>query len=181
MPWFSVTDLSGSTWTTADADDCSAALVMFLSQHSPYVNHIERHLGADTRQFADDDGVMVLGISANDANAYPSDSKEMLEAQARTAGFTFPYAIDETQQAAKAFGAVCTPEFYVYDSELRLVYHGRYDASRPGNTVEVTGRDVLQAVDAARAGEIVTRDQVPSLGCSIKWRAGNEPSYVLTV
>jgi len=99
----------------------------------------------------------------------------------RRAGFTFPYAIDESQDAAKAFEASCTPEFFVYDRELRLVYHGQYDASRPENyeQVEVTGGDVLAAIEAARSGEVVTADQSRSLGCSIKWRAGNEPSYVL--
>lgn len=178
MPWFSVTDLNGRVWTTADADSKPASVVAFLSRHSPYVKHIETHLGRATRQLLDE-GVMVIGISANDARAYPSDGQDMLREQAQRADFVFPYAIDETQQAAKAFQASCTPEFYVYDRELRLVYHGQYDPSRPDNHVEVTGEDLLQAADATSKGEIVNGDQDTSLGCSIKWRAGNEPSYVL--
>jgi peroxiredoxin len=178
MPWFSVTDLDGRVWTTADADGKPVSVIAFLSRHSPYVKHIETHLGATARRLLDDN-VMVLGISANDARAYPSDSREMLGEQVRRANFAFPYAVDENQQAAKAFEASCTPEFFVYDRELRLVYHGQYDGSRPDNHVEVTGRDVLQAVDATRMGEVVSGDQPTSLGCSIKWRAGNEPGYVL--
>lgn len=178
MPWFRVTDLEGRTWTTADADGKSVSLIAFLSRHSPYVKHIEKHLGAAARGLLDEN-VMVLGISTNDARAYPSDSREMLFDQVRRASFTFPYAVDENQQAAKAFEASCTPEFFVYDQELRLVYHGQYDGSRPDNNIDVTGEDVLQAVDAARKGEVVSGDQSTSLGCSIKWRAGNEPGYVL--
>jgi peroxiredoxin len=178
MPWFRVTDLEGHEWATPDADGKPVSVIAFLSRHSPYVKHIETHLGASARLLLDEN-VMVLGISANDARAYPSDCRAMLGEQVKRAHFTFPYAIDESQQAAKAFQASCTPEFFVYDRELRLVYHGQYDGSRPDNDVEVTGEDVLQAVDAARKGEVVSGDQPTSLGCSIKWRAGNEPGYVL--
>jgi hypothetical protein len=178
MPWFRVTDLEGRVWTTADADDKPVSVVAFLSRHSPYVKHIEMNLGAVAARLLKEN-VMVLGISANDSRAYPSDSPEMLGEQMRRARFSFPYAVDESQQAAKAFRASCTPEFFVYDHELRLVYHGQYDGSRPDNDIEVTGKDVLQAAEAARKGEVVSGDQPTSLGCSIKWRAGNEPGYVL--
>lgn len=103
----------------------------------------------------------------------------MLAEQARRVNFPFPYGIDASQQAAKSFQANCTPEFFVYDRELRLVYHGQYDCSRPDNDIEVTGEDLLQAVDAARNRGVVSGNQPPSLGCSVKWRAGNEPGYVL--
>ena len=178
MPWFSVTDLDGCVWSTPDADHKPVSVIAFLSRHSPYVKHIEAHLAASARMLIDQD-VMFLGVSANDPRAYPSDRAEMLREQARRVHFTFPYAIDASQQAARAFQASCTPEFFVYDGELRLVYHGQYDSSRPDNDIEVTGCDVLQAVEDARSGDVVSGEQSPSLGCSIKWRAGNEPSYVL--
>ena len=178
MPWFRVTDLDGRVWTTADADGKPESVIVFLSQHSPYVKHIEKHLGAACARLLDK-GVMVLGISPNDVSAYPSDSPEMLLGQAARAGFSFPYAVDPSQRAAKAFRATCTPEFFLYDHELRLVYHGQYDASRPDNDFEPTGGDVLQAVRATGNREVVSGVQPKSLGCSIKWRAGNEPGYLL--
>ncbi len=178
MPWFRVTDLDGRVWTTADADGALESVILFLSQHSPYVKHIERHLGAACSRLLDE-GVMVLGISPNDVSAYPSDSPAMLGEQAVRAGFSFPYAVDPGQRAAKAFRATCTPEFFVYDHELRLVYHGQYDSSRPDNDLDPTGADLLQAVGAARRRDVVSGVQPKSLGCSIKWRAGNEPGYLL--
>lgn len=178
MPWFKVTDLDGCAWSTPDADRKTVSVIAFLSRHSPYVRHIEKHLGVAAQTLLDQ-SVMFLGISANDPTAYPSDRPQMLREQVRRAHFTFPYAVDESQQAARAFQANCTPEFFVYDRELRLVYHGQYDSSRPDNDFEVTGEDVLQAVTAARSGDVVSGDQPASLGCSIKWRAGNEPGYVL--
>ena len=178
MPWFGVIDLDDNTWSTRDADKKPVSVIAFLSRHSPYVKHIERHLGVAAQRLLDE-GVLVLGISANDPIAYPSDRPEMLREQVRRAGFTFPYAVDGSQQAARAFQASCTPEFFVYDHELRLVYHGQYDSSRPDNDLPITGEDLLQAVEDARGGDVVSGDQPASLGCSIKWRAGNEPGYVL--
>jgi peroxiredoxin len=178
MPWFSVTDLQGTKWTTASADGRPASVIAFLSRHSPYVKHIERSLAHTTNELQEQ-GVLVLGVAANDSRAYPSDGPQMLELQRSEAGFRFPYALDETQQMAKAFEANCTPEFYVYDRDRRLVYHGQYDASRPDNEIATSGIDILQAIDAVRSGEIVDGDQSVSLGCSVKWRAGNEPSYAL--
>jgi peroxiredoxin len=178
MPWFRVTDLDGRVWTTADADGKPESVVAFLSQHSPYVKHIETHLGAACARLLGE-GVMVLAISPNDISAYPSDSPKMLQAQVTRAGLSFPYAVDPSQRAAKAFRASCTPEFFVYDRELRLVYHGQYDSSRPDNDFETTGVDVLQAVHATVRREVVSGVQPRSLGCSIKWRAGNEPGYLL--
>jgi peroxiredoxin len=178
MPWFKVTDLEGHAWSTPDADGKPVSVIAFLSRHSPYVKHIEEHLGTAAQTLLDED-VMVLGISANDPTAYPSDRPKMLREQVGRAHFTFPYAVDKSQQAARAFQANCTPEFFVYDRELRLVYHGQYDSSRPDNDLDVTGGDVLQAVEDARSGEVVSGNQPASLGCSIKWRAGNEPGYVL--
>lgn len=178
MPWFRVTDLDGRLWTTADIAGKPESVIVFLSQHSPYVKRIEEHLGAACARLRAE-GVMVLGISPNDVSAYPSDSPEMLRKQAAHAGFSFPYAVDPSQRAAKAFRATCTPEFFVYDRELRLVYHGQYDASRTDNDFETTGVDVLQAVRATMRREVVSGVQPRSFGCSIKWRAGNEPGYLL--
>jgi peroxiredoxin len=178
MPWFRVTDLDGREWTTADADGKAESLIIFLSQHSPYVKRIEKHLGVACARLLGE-GVMVLGVSPNDVSAYPSDSPEMLRKQATHAGFTFPYAVDPSQRAAKAFRAACTPEFFLYDHELRLVYHGQYDASRTDNHFEPTGIDVLEAVRATGKREVVSGVQPKSLGCSIKWRTGNEPGYLL--
>jgi peroxiredoxin len=178
MPWFRVIDLEGRTWTTEAVDGKPVSVIAFLSRHSPYVKHIEMNLGATAQRLLDQN-VLVLGISTNDARAYPSDGAALLNEQARRAHFTFPYATDADQQAAKAFRASCTPEFFVYDKELRLIYHGQYDDSRPDNDIAPSGNSVLQAVDAALKGEVVSGDQPTSLGCSIKWRAGNEPSYVL--
>ena len=178
MPWFRVSDLTGREWTTADADARPVSVIVFLSRHSPYVKHIECHLAVLAQRLVAAD-VLVLAISANDASAYPSDAPAMLREQVNRVGFNFPYALDESQQAAKAFQATCTPEFFVYDEELRLVYHGQYDDSRPDNAKPVTGGNVLQAVEAARNDEVVSGDQPLSLGCSIKWRAGNEPAYIL--
>jgi AhpC/TSA family. len=178
LPWFSVTDLDGDEWNTSLLEEGHPVLIVFLCQHSPYVQHIERNLGASMAEVIER-GVTVLGISSNDARSYPADAPSLLRQQAERASFTFPYCIDSGQQAAKAFGASCTPEFFLYDKDWRCVYHGQYDGSRPGNEIHVTGQDVLAAIQATLADDdIVSRDQHPSLGCSIKWRAGNEPSYL---
>jgi len=178
LPWFSVTDLDGRTWDSASLRPDRLVLVAFLCRHSPYVVHLEEHFGRLARTLEERE-VTVIAIAPNDARAYPSDGPQHLAEQAANAGFSFPYCLDEKQQAAKAFGASCTPEFFLYDLGRRLVYHGQYDGSRPGSGLPVTGTDLLAAVDATLAGDFVHGDQRPSFGCSIKWAAGNEPSYLL--
>ena len=119
----------------------------------------------------------VVMISANDVAGYPADGPEKMADLARNRGFEFPYLYDESQRVAVAYRAACTPDFFLFDENHRLVYRGQYDGSRPGNSVAVDGRDMRAAVDALLAGDEITGDQIPSVGCNIKWRAGNEPDY----
>jgi hypothetical protein len=121
--------------------------------------------------------VGVVGINSNDATRYPDDSPEKMTAERTRVGYTFPYLIDETQEVAKAYGAACTPDFYLFDGERRLVYRGQLDDSRPGNGKPVTGADLRRALDSVLAGTRPAADQKPSVGCNIKWRPGNEPAY----
>jgi len=177
MPWFEVVDLEGSRVSTATLEDGAPVAVVFLCNHSPYVRPLEHSIADTAREFSAR-GVQFVGIASNDMRAYPSDNKTRLTEQRDRSGFQFPYCLDESQQAAKAFGANCTPEFFLYDEDWRLTYHGQYDGSRPGNGIPATGTDFIAAIEAVLDGDVVPRDQFPSLGCSVKWRAGNEPSYV---
>jgi hypothetical protein len=122
-------------------------------------------------------GVAMVAISSNDVAAYPADSPEAMAAEAARQGWAFPYLYDETQEVAQAYRAACTPDFFLFDGDRRLVYRGQLDASRPGNGLPVTGADLRAAVDAVLAGRPVAEDQRPSLGCNIKWKPGNEPEY----
>jgi hypothetical protein len=121
--------------------------------------------------------VAIVGISSNDVKENPEDSPEMMAEEIKTIGYTFPYLYDETQQAAKAYRAACTPDFYLFDRERRLVYRGQMDDSRPGNNRPVTGADLRAALDAVLAGKPVSADQKPTVGCNIKWKPGDEPNY----
>jgi peroxiredoxin len=179
LPWFAVTDLDGRQWDTSKLSEGRPVLAAFLCNHSPYVQHIERDLGARLSSLSETK-ITILAVSPNDVLAYPTDGLEMMKAQASRAGFNFPYCIDKGQQAAKAFGASCTPEFFLYDLDWRLVYHGQYDDSRPGNDIPVSGVDLLTAIEAACTDDVVPAEQQASFGCSIKWRAGNEPGYAFT-
>jgi hypothetical protein len=118
-----------------------------------------------------------VAIASNDVGQYPQDGPEGMAAEAKEAGYTFPYLFDETQEVAKAYGAACTPDFFVFDRERRLAYRGQMDGSRPGNGVPVTGEDLRRALDALLEGRPVPAEQRPSLGCNIKWKPGNEPAY----
>ncbi|MEX0830296.1 MAG: thioredoxin family protein [Nitrospirales bacterium] len=153
-----------------------AVLVMFICRHCPYVVHVQNEL---TRVVRDYEGkhLGILGISSNDATEYPADSPAGLKAMAEQLGWNFPYCYDETQAVAKAFTAACTPDFFVFDHQNRLVYRGQLDNSRPGNGQPVTGQDLRNALDAVLAGHPVATEQRPSAGCSIKWKSGNEPVY----
>jgi thiol-disulfide isomerase/thioredoxin len=152
-----------------------ALLVMFICNHCPYVQHIRPGLAQLGRDYAGG-ALGIVAISANDPEAYPDDAPAQLAQAARAHGFTFPYLYDETQEVARAYAAACTPDFFLFDAQRRLAYRGRFDASRPGSGVPVTGRDLRRAIDAVLAGEPTPTEQYPSLGCSIKWRPGNEPS-----
>lgn len=176
-PEFSLPDpLTGRTVTLAQLAGAPALLVVFMCNHCPFVKHIQRELAALIAEYQSR-GLVAVGISSNDAASHPDDGPEQMAAEARRLGYTFPYLYDETQAVAKAYRAACTPDFYLFDRDRRLVYRGQFDASRPGNEVPVTGEDLRAAVVALLAGEALPEQQLPSLGCNIKWRTGNEPDY----
>jgi peroxiredoxin len=147
-----------------------ALVVTFICAHCPYVKHVEQGLAAFGRDYADKP-VGIVAISSNDAVAHRDDAPEYLSRQSQRLGFTFSYLYDETQEVARAYEAACTPDFFLFDDEMRLVYRGQFDASRPGSGIPVTGRDLRAAVDAVLAGTPVSPDQKPSIGCNIKWKA----------
>jgi len=169
-PDFALTDVvSGKTVRRDDYKGKKALLVMFICTHCPFVKHIENSLAA----FAKDYAGKPLGIAAicsNDAVTYPDDNPAGMKKQAQAFGFNFPYLQDGSQDVAHAYKAACTPDFFLFDGDLRLVYRGQFDASRPGNGVPVTGQDLRSAVDLVLAGKPVPADQKPSIGCNIKWK-----------
>lgn len=151
-----------------------ATLVIFMCAHCPYVKHIAPALAALAREYQQR-GVTVVGISSNDAVAYPDDAPEALAADARARGYTFPVLYDESQAVAKAYRAACTPDFFLFDGARRLVYRGQFDASRPRNDLPVTGADLRAALDAVLVGTSIPEPQYPSIGCNIKWK--DAPEY----
>ncbi|BCB76960.1 thioredoxin family protein [Phytohabitans flavus] len=175
-PDFSLPSVAGPEVKLADVS-APALLVVFLSNHCPYVRHVESGLGAFAAEYADK-GLTTIGISSNDVANYPDDDVPGLAQQAERAGFTFPYLLDGSQDVAKAYNAACTPDFFLYDAQRRLVYRGAFDEARPKNDLPVTGDLLRAAADAALRGEAVPEPHVPSLGCGIKWRPGNEPPPV---
>jgi peroxiredoxin len=168
-PAFTLPDTAGNQVSLSDAGAAPAVLVMFLCNHCPYVKHVADSLAVVTASLIDR-GVAVYGISSNDVEAYPDDSPERMAEEADRRGYRFPYLYDESQEVARAYDAACTPDFYLFDGDRRLVYRGQYDGSRPSSGDPVTGADLLAAVDALLDGRPVSDDQRPSLGCSIKWR-----------
>jgi peroxiredoxin len=175
-PDFELTDtVSGQTIGLADYRSKRAILVMFICNHCPYVKHVQPELMKLGVDYADSD-LGVVAISSNDPATYPEDSPQELGREARRLGYRFPVLFDENQEVAKAYSAACTPDFFLFDAERRLVYRGQLDDSRPGNGQPVTGRDLRAAIHAVLSGQPLTGDQRPSVGCSIKWRPGNEPN-----
>jgi peroxiredoxin len=146
-----------------------ALLVMFICTHCPYVKHIEPGLASLGRDYAGRP-LAIAAISSNDVSTHPDDSPAGLKQQAETLGFNFPYLYDESQAVAHAYKAACTPDFFLFDAGLRLVYRGQFDKSRPGNGIPVTGVDLRAAIDKVLGGQPVPADQVPSIGCNIKWK-----------
>ena len=175
-PDFRLPDPSGKTFSLADFKGAPALLVLFMCNHCPYVRHIRDGLAKLARDYQPR-GVAVVGISSNDAANYPADSPAKMAVEAASAGYIFPYLYDETQAVAKAYRAACTPDFYLFDQDQRLVYRGQFDDGRPGSGAPVTGKDVRAALDAVLAGKPVAPNQKPSIGCNIKWKPGNEPEY----
>lgn len=175
MPDATLTDVrTGDAVTLSDADR-SALVVVFLCNHCPYVKHIRPGLVAFAEDYADSD-VAIVGIASNDADAYPDDAPAELARVADEVGYTFPVLFDADQSVAKAFTAACTPDFFVFGTDRTLVYRGQFDDARPSNDEPVTGADLRAAVDDVVAGSSPSRDQKPSVGCSIKWKPGNQPA-----
>ena len=175
-PDFTLPDpASGHQVGRADFDDIPL-LVVFACNHCPYVLHILDSFTEFANQ-AKQQGLGVVMINSNDVAGYPADSPENMAALAERQGFEFPYLYDESQQVARAYRAACTPDFFLFDAAHRLVYRGQYDASRPRNSAAVDGRDLKAAVDAVLEDREIPAEQIPSVGCNIKWRAGNEPDY----
>jgi peroxiredoxin len=175
-PDFRLPDTDGTLVSLDDSRGAPALLVGFICNHCPYVKHVRHELARLAKEYQQR-GVAVVGINSNDADNYPDDSPEMMVREKAEVGYTFPYLYDETQSAARAYRAACTPDFYVFDKDRKLVYRGQLDGSRPGNPVPVTGNDLRAALDAVLAGRPVGDDQRPSMGCNIKWKRGNEPRY----
>lgn len=169
VPEFRLLDTHGKMIAQSDFTGASALVVLFICNHCPYVKHIQAQLVQLGRDFIPK-GVAIVAISSNDAAAYPQDGPAQMAKTAEDAHFPFPYLYDESQQVAKAFGAVCTPDIFVFDRESKLVYRGQFDDSRPGNAVPVTGRDLRAAIEATLEGKSVSLNQKPSVGCNIKWK-----------
>lgn len=177
-PNFSLPDIEGNIVSLADFEESPALLVIFMCNHCPFVKHILSDLARLVKEYQAK-GVAVVGINSNDVANYPEDSPEMMARLAKEIGFTFPYLYDETQEAAKAYQAACTPDFFLFDKEKRLAYRGQMDDSRPGNNKPITGLDLINAMDAVLAGREVSTEQKPSMGCNIKWKKGNQPDYAM--
>jgi peroxiredoxin len=174
-PDFRLPDTSGKTVSLSDFKGKPLA-VMFICNHCPFVKHIRAGLAQFGRDYTAR-GAAVVAISSNDVEGYPADSPEKMKEEAAAAGYVFPYLYDASQAVAKVYRAACTPDFYLFDKDHRLVYRGQFDDSRPGNGRPVTGADLRQALDAVLAGKPVPAQQQPSIGCNIKWKQGNEPDY----
>jgi len=176
-PAFALPDVvSGQTITLDDvAKNKAALLVMFICQHCPFVQHVKQELARLGHDYGDRVGI--VAISANNVDTHPQDAPDYLKAMADSLGFTFPFCYDESQAVAKAYTAACTPDFFLFDGNRRLVYRGQLDDSRPSNGVPVTGKDLRDALDKTLKGETVPPEQKPSVGCNIKWKPGNEPPY----
>lgn len=176
-PDFSLVNvLDGRTVSLGDFADAPALLVMFICNHCPYVKHVAAVLAERCREYQEQ-GVAVVAINSNDVVAYPEDAPDQMVIEAGRRGYTFPYLFDQTQQVAQAFGAACTPDFFLYDPQRKLVYRGQLDSSRPRSDIPVTGEDLTAAIRAVLAGQEVAAEQRASLGCNIKWSPGNEPDY----
>jgi peroxiredoxin len=176
-PAFALPDtVTGRNVASSDFAASPLLLVAFICNHCPFVKHLLDGFVGFAREFGPR-GVAVVAINSNDIVSYPADSPEEMAKTAKVKGFTFPYLYDESQAVAKSYEAVCTPDFFLFDRERRLAYRGQFDASRPGGRVPVTGTDLRAACDALLGGKPLTQEQTPSIGCSIKWKSGQEPDW----
>jgi peroxiredoxin len=175
-PDFSLPDVDGTLVSKSDFADRKALLVIFMCNHCPYVKHVAEQIKLLSDEYMQR-GVGVVGISSNDADNYPDDSPEAMAREKESRGYNFPYLYDADQSVAKAYGAACTPDFFLFDGDGKLAYRGQLDSSRPKSDVPVTGVDLRTAIDEVLHGRSPTEDQKPSIGCNIKWKEGNEPRY----
>lgn len=174
-PSFHLPDPQGKQVSSEDFKRSPALLVAFMCNHCPYVKHVRSSFAELAKEYQAR-GVSVVGINSNDVENYPEDSPEKMAEEILSAGYTFPYLYDENQEVARAYRAACTPDFFLFDRDRRLVYRGQYDDSRPKNGRPVAGADLRNALDAVLDGRLVTSDQKPSVGCGIKWKKGNAAS-----
>jgi len=161
--------VTGEMATLQDLKAEVATVIMFVCNHCPYVKHIQSELVKMAKEYQPK-GIGFIAISSNDVENYPNDSPDKMKEEAENAGYTFPYLYDETQDVAKAYLAACTPDFYAFDKDLKCVYRGRLDGATPKNNVAVTGTELRGALDAILAGQPVNQEQIPSIGCNIKWK-----------
>ena len=173
-PDFSLPDPNGETHTLGE--NKRAYLVMFICNHCPFVKHVREELARLGHNFLPED-VAIFAINSNDAEAHPGDSPERMKEEADTWGYEFPYLIDADQSVAKLYRAACTPDFFLFDADKKLVYRGQLDGSRPSNNIPLTGTDLRAAIESVLGGRSVFAEQKPSIGCNIKWKPGNEPGY----
>ena len=176
-PNFNLPDVSsGKTISLDQFKTKKALLVMFICRHCPYVQHIKYELAKLGNDYQNKD-IGIVAISSNDAQNYPDDSPQSLKEFAKELKLTYPLCYDQSQEVAKSYTAACTPDFFLFDSNQKLVYRGQLDDSRPGNNAPVNGRDLRQAIDKVVSGQSLSADQKPSAGCNIKWLPGKEPKY----
>jgi len=175
-PTFQLPSTDGPLVALSDFHGAPALLVMFICNHCPFVKHLRSALAALANEYQPQ-GVAIVAISSNDPIGYPADSPAKMADEKREAGYIFPYLFDASQDVAKSYRAACTPDFFLFDQDQKLVYRGQFDDSRPGDGKPITGRDLKLALDAVLARQPVAVAQKPSIGCNIKWRPGNEPDY----
>ncbi|HEX6791496.1 MAG TPA: thioredoxin family protein [Candidatus Krumholzibacteria bacterium] len=175
-PAFSLLEPATGRHRSLSEFDAPATVIMFICNHCPFVIHVRDEITRLARDYAAK-GVALIGINSNSQESHPQDGPRHMATLVRDLGWKFPFLFDETQEVAKAYHAACTPDFYVFDRDKRLVYRGQLDDSRPSTTTPVTGRDLRAAIDAVLAGQPAAAEQRPSIGCNIKWAPGNEPDY----
>jgi peroxiredoxin len=174
-PDFTLPNAFGKEYSLGDLRG-TGLLVAFICAHCPFVVHIRKEFGSFAREYQEK-GLDIVAIVSNDLDQYPQDGPDGMRRESTEAGYTFPYLMDENQEVAKAYRAACTPDFFLFDKDRKLVYRGQFDGSRPGNEVPVTGKDLRSAADAVLTGLPVPETQRASVGCNIKWKPGNAPDY----
>lgn len=168
-PDFNLPDTEGKIQSLDAFPEAKGYLVMFICNHCPYVVHLKKHLAELTASYLKK-GIAVFGINSNDFTKYPEDGPQKMKLEKKQFQYAFPYLLDESQEVAKAYDAACTPDFFLFDRNKKLVYRGQYDKSRPGNKIPVTGEDLSSAMDALLGNSSISPEQTPSMGCNIKWR-----------